>query len=185
MPSHEADWSAWMRAARDGDAVAYRRFLAATAPHIRAMARARCRSLGAPEVEAEDVVQDVLLAIHLKRGSWDETQPIGPWIAAIVRHKLIDILRRRGHRVSVPIEDVMDSLPAPDPGPNLAARDLDVVLASLKARQREIVRAISIDGDSVGETAHRLRMTEGAVRVALHRALKGLALLYRSPTRAD
>jgi hypothetical protein len=50
-----------------------------------------------------------------------------------------------------------------------------------KAREsRDIVRSISIDGMSVRETANRLQMTEGAVRVALHRALKALAILYRS-----
>ena len=40
-------------------------------------------------------------------------------------------------------------------------------------------KLISINGSSVRETANRLHMTEGAVRVALHRALKTLAGLYR------
>jgi RNA polymerase sigma-70 factor (ECF subfamily) len=42
--------------------------------------------------------------------------------------------------------------------------------------------SISINGCSVQETAHRLQMTEGAVRIALHRALKKLAALYRGET---
>ncbi|HWG06737.1 MAG TPA: RNA polymerase subunit sigma, partial [Beijerinckiaceae bacterium] len=66
--SQENDWAAWMRAAMAGDAGAYRQFLASIAPHLRAVARSRCRSLGAPEGEAEDIVQEVLLTIHLKRG---------------------------------------------------------------------------------------------------------------------
>ena len=37
-------------------------------------------------------------------------------------------------------------------------------------------------GASIRETAERLKMTEVAVRVALHRALKTLASLYRSET---
>jgi RNA polymerase sigma-70 factor (ECF subfamily) len=49
----------------------------------------------------------------------------------------------------------------------------------LKVRQREIVKSISIEGRSARETADRLGMSEGAVRVALHRALKTLAILYR------
>src|ERR687891_585756 len=88
MSSWEIDWAAWMRAAMAGDADAYRQFLMSVTPHVRAIARSRCRRLGAPEGEAEDVVQEVLLAIHLKRGTWDQARPIGPWIAAITRNKV-------------------------------------------------------------------------------------------------
>ncbi|MGE0800301.1 MAG: sigma-70 family RNA polymerase sigma factor [Lautropia sp.] len=184
-PSRENDWAAWLLAAMAGDADAYRRFLVSVTPHVRAVARSRCRRLGAPDGEAEDIVQEVLLAIHLKRGTWDPSRPVGPWVAAIARNKLIDVLRRRGRHVDVPIEDVMGSLQAEDRTDDLAARDIGVLLAQLKTRQREIVRSISLDGASVRETAARLRMTEGAVRVALHRALKTLGALYRSSARED
>jgi RNA polymerase sigma-70 factor (ECF subfamily) len=183
--SHENDWAAWMRAAMAGDAGAYRQFLVSVAPHVRAVARSRCRSLGAPESEAEDIVQEVLLTIHLKRGTWDQSRPIGPWVAAIARNKLIDVLRRQGRHISVPIEDVMDSLRAEDQAPALSAHDIDTLLGHLKAQQREIVRSISLNGNSIRETADRLQMTEGAVRVALHRALKALGALYRSGARED
>src|SRR5262245_37044090 len=53
-------------------------------------------------------------------------------------------------------------------------------LEHLKPKQREIVRSISLNGSSIRETADRLQMTEGAVRVTLHRALKALAVFYRS-----
>ena len=183
--SQENDWAVWMRAAMTGDASAYRQLLVSVAPHVRAVARSRCRRLGAPESEAEDVVQEVLLTIHLKRGTWDQSRPIGPWVAAITRNKLIDVLRRRGRRVSVPIEVVMDSLQAEDQTPELSTRDIDTLLGHLKPRQREIVRSISLNGSSIRETADRLQMTEGAVRVTLHRALKALAVFYRSSARED
>ena len=182
--SQENDWAVWMRAAMIGDAGAYRQFLVSVAPHVRAVARSRCRRLGA-ESEAEDVVQEVLLTIHLKRGTWDQSRPIGPWVAAITQNKLIDVLRRRGRRVSVPIEEVMDSLQAEDQTPELSAREIDTLLGHLKVQQREIVKSISLNGNSIRETADRLQMTEGAIRVALHRALKTLGTLYRSSVRED
>ncbi len=185
VASHETDWAAWMRAAMEGDAHAYRQFLVSVAPYVRAVARSRCRNLGVPEGEAEDVVQEVLLTIHLKRGTWDPARPIGPWVAAITRNKLIDVLRRRGRHASVPIEDVMDSLPAEDRTPALPARDIDTLLGHLKAQQKDIVRSISLNGNSIRETADRLQMTEGAVRVALHRALKALGALYRKNSHED
>jgi RNA polymerase sigma-70 factor (ECF subfamily) len=183
--SRENDWAAWMRAAIAGDADAYRMFLVSVAPHVRAVARSRCRALGVPEGEAEDVVQEVLLAIHLKRGTWDPSRPIGPWVAAVTRNKLIDMLRRRGRHINVPIDEVVDSLEAEDRTPCLPASDIDRLLGHLKARQREIVQSISLNGDSIRETADRLHMTEGAVRVALHRALTALGALYRSTAGED
>jgi len=56
--------------------------------------------------------------------------------------------------------------------------DVEQILAKLRDPQRTIVHAISIEGTSVRETANRLNMTEVAVRVSLHRALKALAALY-------
>ena len=177
--SQENEWAVWMRAAITGDAGAYRQLLVSLTPHLRAVARSRCRRFGAPEGEVEDLVQEVLLTIHLKRGTWDQSRPVGPWVAAIARNKLIDLLRRRRH-IIVPIEEVIDSLQAEDPTPELSTRDIDALLQHLKPQQREIVRSISLNGSSIRETAERLQMTEGAVRVTLHRALKALAIFYRS-----
>jgi RNA polymerase sigma factor (sigma-70 family) len=183
--SQENNWAVWMRAAMTGDAGAYRQFLVSVAPHVRAVARSRCRSLGAPEGEVEDIVQEVLLTLHLKRGTWDRSRPIGPWVAAITRNKLIDILRQRGRHITVPIEDFMDSLQAEDLTPELSSRDIDTLLGHLKPQQKEVVRSISLNGSSIRETAERLQMTEVAVRVTLHRALKALAVFYRSSARED
>jgi RNA polymerase sigma-70 factor (ECF subfamily) len=99
-----------------------------------------------------------------------------------VRNKLIDSLRRRGRHMSVPIDDVIDILEAEEHTDALDRLDVDHMLEQLKDPQRTIVRSISVEGTSVRETADRLKMTEGAVRVALHRALKALAALYRSET---
>lgn len=180
VPAREEEWAQWMRLAISGDMNAYRRFLEAVTPPLRLIARRRCESFGAPVSEAEDIVQEVLLIIHLKRGTWDQARPIGPWISTIVRNKLIDILRRRGRHVQVPIEDVIETLPAAEQTDPMQGHDIDRMLERLREPQRGIVRAISVDGTSVRDTADRLQMTEGAVRVALHRALKALAAWYRS-----
>ncbi len=123
---------------------------------------------------------EVLLAIHLKRSTWDQSRLIGPWISAIVRNKLIDVLRKRGHQINVPIEDVIDTLAVEEQTDGLDHHDIERILGRLNERQRDIVQSISVKGLSIRETASRLQMTEGAVCVALHRALKTLAALYRS-----
>jgi len=178
--SQDAEWTKLMRLALAGDAEAYRQLLLSITPYIRAVARKRNASITAADEEAEDVVQEVLLAIHLKRDTWDQSRPVGPWIHAIIRNKVIDAFRRRGRGMNIPIEEVTNILAARDSKSDISTGTLDALIGQLKRSQREVVQSISIDGQSIRDTAARLRMSEGAVRVSLHRALKTLAALYRA-----
>src|SRR5262249_53969604 len=136
--------------------------------------------------EVEDVVQETLLAVHLKRQTWDEGKPLLPWVRAIAQNKLVDNLRRRGHRLQVPIDGIAHALATIDAEPAVANRlDARRRPAQLKPRQRDVVRAISIEGASAAEVGRRLGMTEGAVRVTLHRALKSLAAAFRGVGHKD
>ena len=164
-----------MRAANRGDAAAYRHVLTTITPVLRKVVHARGAALG-PE-GCEDVLQDVLLAIHSKRHTWKEDAPLRPWLYAIARHKVVDAFRARGRRVEVSIDDFTEGLAAaagPDP---TEGRDMEKVLEKLEPRAAEIVRGFGLHGETTAETAARLGMTEGAVRVALHRALKSIAKL--------
>lgn len=174
-PDAETPLDDLLRAANRGDARAYAAFLRAVTPIVRGIARSRAAGLGSDAVE--DIVQETLLAIHRKRQTWQEDLPVRPWLYAIVRYKVVDALRARGRRVHVPIEDFADVLPA-EPGPDPTERaDAERVIDALEPRARRIVRAIGLDGQSIAETSAELGMTEGAVRVALHRALRRLAEL--------
>src|SRR5262249_16260545 len=102
VSERDSEWAGLMRAAMNGDAAAYNRVLTSLAPAIRAAARRGLGRAGLVAEDAEDIVQETLLAIHLKRHTWDPTLPLGPWVRAIARNKLIDVIRRRGHRAHVP-----------------------------------------------------------------------------------
>src|SRR5579871_4297557 len=91
-------WSQNMRAAIAGDEGTYRRLLEDIARSVRAMARAAFARARVGDADIEDAVQETLLAIHLKRHTWDSRQPLAPWVYAIARHKIVDALRRRGRR---------------------------------------------------------------------------------------
>ena len=60
-----------MCAAMSGDAGAYKTLLEAVSPVLRASARRNLMRFGGTSSDAEDVVQETLLAIHLKRHTWD------------------------------------------------------------------------------------------------------------------
>lgn len=174
-PTETHTWEALMHAANRGDQRAYARLLTAITPVVRGIVRARGGSLGAEG--CEDVVQEVLLTVHLKRQTWREDAPLRPWLYAVTRHKVIDAFRARGHRIDLPVEDFAEVLPAPEGADPFEARDMARVIDRLEPRAAEIVRAIGIGGETAAEAGARLGMSEGAVRVALHRALKSLARL--------
>jgi RNA polymerase sigma-70 factor (ECF subfamily) len=178
VESREDGWARAMRAALAGDSQAYRELLEAIAPHLRAIVQ---RGLSG-NADVEDVVQEVLLAIHLKRHTWMIDQPFTPWLNAIARHKVIDLLRKRGRRGEIPIEGLEDVLPAPVEAEGTSHSELERLVGRLRGRSHDIVAAISLEGRSIGDVARRLAMSEGAVRVALHRGLKKLGSLYQDPT---
>jgi RNA polymerase sigma-70 factor, ECF subfamily len=180
VKDRETRWAALMRAAVSGDTSAYRRLLRELSPMLRRLAsRGFAHNSLSPE-DAEDVVQDTLLAVHLKRHTWDEHQPLLPWVHAIARNKIIDNLRRRGRRSYLPIDDFSDWLADDRQPAEMNNVDAENVIGKLKGRDREIVLALSIEGVSARQVAQRLGMSEGAVRVALHRALRSLAKAFRT-----
>lgn len=175
MPQHVDDLEALMRAANGSDATAYRKLLDALLPPLRAAVRTGLLRNGGNASDVEDVVQETLLAIHLKRHTWDPRQPLLPWVRAVAYHKVIDFLRQRGSAKHVPIENYMQILDEPSEAPASESSVSLELLAFLPPRSRQIVEAITIEGLSAREAGARLSMSEGAVRVALHRALKDLA----------
>lgn len=168
-----------LRRANSGDASAYRQFLDGLVPLIRAAARRALSRIGTPSADLEDVVQEALLAVHLKRQTWNSDLPIAPWLHAIVRYKLIDFARRHGRRKEIDLDQDMDfAAPAHDEH-DLSDRDLSRLMQNLSDTQRQIVTSISVNGISIREVAKAMNMTEVNVRVTLHRSLKSLADAYR------
>jgi RNA polymerase sigma-70 factor (ECF subfamily) len=167
----EAELSRLLRAAIAGDERAYADFLYRIAALVRGFARRKVVQGG---VDPEDVVQETLLAIHVKRHTWREDAPVLPWVFAIARFKLIDAFRRRGRRVEIEIDEIAETFAEPETE-TVSERDINRVLDSLPPAQRSVVSAVSVEGRSIGETAARFGITETAVRVSLHRGLAAIA----------
>jgi RNA polymerase sigma-70 factor (ECF subfamily) len=174
----DSEWGLLLRAANAGDAQAYQRFLTLLAPALRRFVRRALARAVAPEADAEDIVQEILLAIHLKRQTWMSDAPVAPWVFTIARHKTIDFLRRRGRRIHLPLDDFAEILAADVEEPNLIGADVDRYLNTLSSVQRKVVRSIAVNGASIAQTAADLSMSQGAVRVALHRGLAALATKF-------
>lgn len=169
-----------LKKANSGDMIAYRQFLNKLAPFIRTSAQRTLSRIGTPSADLEDVVQEVLLAVHLKRHTWNSDLPVAPWLNAIVRYKLIDFARRHGRRKEINLNQDMDFTAPSNEEHDVSDRDLSRLMENLSERQRQIVTSISINGISIRDVAKAMNMTEVNVRVTLHRCLKLLADAYRS-----
>jgi len=159
-----------------GDATAHAQLLGALGGHLRAYF---ARRLGPGAAETEDLVQETLLAIHLKRDSYDPRQPFSPWAYAIGRYKLLDHFRRQGVRRAVPLEDAGVLLAAETAEEGAVRRDLETLMSDLPARQRALIEDVKLTGYSIEEAAGRQGFTPGAAKVAIHRSLQRLARKVR------
>jgi RNA polymerase sigma factor (sigma-70 family) len=179
--AHEADdrrRAAWMGAAQDGDRAAYEALLRDCVPLIRGIARGQ----GVRAGQIEDVVQDVLLAVHRVRHTYDPTRSFDAWLGAISRRRAVDALRRSsrhgGQETHEPTSYETHADEADPPDRVLEAKQragrVRQAVASLPPRQREAVEHLSLAERSLAEAAAATGRSEGALKVNLHRALNVL-----------
>src|ERR1700743_3635360 len=145
-----------MRSAMAGDSGAYQRRLKAITPVLRAGARRGLSRAGQPVDQSEDIVQDILLAVHLTRHTWDADAPFAAWLFAIARNKLIDALRRRGRRVFVNIDDFSETLADQPQAETAPPTEVAAQLATLPARQREVLQSIAVESTQTKDTTDKL-----------------------------
>ncbi len=93
MTSSEVELKALMLASLDGNAASYRSLLDRLSGRLRAYYKGKLARAGRGATEAEDLLQEVLLAIHLKRHTYDTGELFTPW----VNHRSI-----QAHRLSAP-----------------------------------------------------------------------------------
>ena len=164
-----------MTSGLDGDAAAHATLLRALVPLLRAFYR---RRLPGSEDDAEDLVQETLIAVHTKRGSYDRDRPFTAWLYAVARYRLIDHLRRR--RAWVPVEALDDILVAEGFEESCSAKlDVERLLAGLSSKQARAIRDTHIEGLSVKEAARDASIGESDVKISVHRGLKALAARIR------
>jgi len=175
MAANEDELRALMRASLAGDSHAHRTLLSRLSAYLRAYYKSRLARIGRSATEAEDLVQEALMAIHTRRHTYDPAEALTPWVYAIARYKLIDHLRRtRSSMMDIPIEDAEEIMAHDDYVGIESANDLTRLLSGLPDKMRQAIQAVKLDGLSVAEAASKCGMSESAVKVNVHRGLKAL-----------
>ena len=129
-----------------------------------------------PPQQVDDLVQEVLIALHAKRATWDPSRPFLPWMAAIARYRWVDHLRRVYRDAG---EELNEDSGAQDVEEDvvLARVSLERLFARLPSGQAEAIELVKIEGLSIEEAAARSGQSASLVKVNIHRGLKKLAAL--------
>jgi len=174
--SDERRWSAFMVSAQAGNQSDYQQLLKELADVIHHFL---CRRFGNHHF-VEDCVQEALIAVHQARHTYDPRRPFRPWLFAIVRHKAIDTLRKQRTR-----DKAVDRYRTEQRILSQGARQSEPLnevsggrlLELLPEQHKEVLTLTKIIGFSIAETAEKLGLSESAVKVRVHRAVRKLQQL--------
>jgi RNA polymerase sigma-70 factor, ECF subfamily len=169
----EIQLKGWFIASSQGDNDSYSEFLVNLTRYLRGFFRKRMQAC--PD-QVEDLVQEVLLAIHVKRHTYDSKLPITAWIHSIAKYKYIDFLRARRHFITIEsLDDSSELFGQCDNAPQEAQRDMEKLLLTLPDSFRIPIQLTKLEGHSVKEASKISGMSESAIKIGVHRGLKKLA----------
>jgi RNA polymerase sigma-70 factor (ECF subfamily) len=168
----------------EGDRKAYRTFLYELTGHLRARLRKKLRR---KDEDIEDLMQEILIAVHKGLETFKPEVPLTAWISAIVRYKVADYHRAyfRWDSLHEPLDDDGDLFTDSSTEAADARRDLQQLLATLPRSQQLPIVHMRLWGMSVAETASATGLSESAVKVGVHRGLKALAAKIRKKAHED
>lgn len=169
-----------LRRIAGGDVRALRRLYDRHARAVYAFALRRLEDAA----DAEEVVGDTFYAVWQRAAAFGGRSAARTWILGIARHKVLDVLRRRGEAVAEPLDEpLIESLPDPADAPldRLCARAdaaaLDRALRALPPEQREALYLFAYEGLSLAEIGAIQNAPVATVGSRLHLARRTLRKL--------
>jgi RNA polymerase sigma-70 factor (ECF subfamily) len=152
----------------DGDDVAFGELYDLLRPRLLAFASRRIRDAS----EAEELVHETFLRMHVNRQHFAHGTKVMPWAFAIARNLLID----RYRKMRDPLEPPADEPERPDAivSRQRLGRRVAEELARLPEAHREAFALVNYDGLSITEAAQVLGTTAMAVKMRTHRTYEAL-----------
>ncbi len=165
------NWPELMKASQLGDSTSYKQLLTEITPFIKSYLYKKIFQKEA----VEDVAQEVLMAIHKARHTYDPSQEFENWMYGISKFKFIDYVRKHTKKndLEVFIEG-FETFLADDTNKidNGVSKDIEKALNILSDKQKQIIILTKLKGYSMIEVAKELDMSESAVKTNSHRAFK-------------
>jgi RNA polymerase sigma-70 factor (ECF subfamily) len=161
-------------------------------PHRDYLVRFAQRKLQDPAL-AEDVVHDVFEAVISGRASFEGRSALRSWLTAILKNKIVDVIRQRARFAGFgsfdfydadadadSADDAMMQLECPNARPDEVAEQRELLLqtlnriSSLPAGLRDVMQFRVLQDESSEAVCERLHISESSLFVRLHRARRQL-----------
>jgi RNA polymerase sigma factor (sigma-70 family) len=160
-----------------GDRAAFTRLFAYYAPRVKAY----LLRLGLEAAQAEEVAQEVMIAVWRKAGSFDSRQAsVATWIFRIARNRRIDVFRREHRGALDPDDPFFQPQAEATPHQNVENADREArvraAMAELPEEQRLLVREAFYQDLSHSEIADKTGVPLGTVKSRLRLAFAKLKL---------
>ena len=148
--------------------------LAGFRPRLLKFAQSRLRNAE----QAEDAVQETLLAALEGMEGYAGGSSLNTWLTGILKHKIVDCMRRVGREQEWNPEDHDLALPDSDPEAAFERRSLfEIVERGLTRLSQNAARAFvlrEVLGMDTAEVCRELAITKNGCHVMLHRARRRL-----------
>lgn len=124
--------------------------------------------------DVEDVLQEILLSIHKARHTYNGDRPIIPWIIAIANFRMTDYLRKYYAQMRHKTLDIqeMENILADIDENFIETTSINELFDEITPKNKEIITMMHLEGFTAKEVGERVGMSESAVKVAAHRAIK-------------
>jgi RNA polymerase sigma-70 factor (ECF subfamily) len=130
-------------------------------------------------MEAEDITQQVFLNALKSISSYEigET-PFSAWLFRIAHNQMVDFLRKKTKRPSVPLENAPPQTGGEDPeeitSDKFDIEELNAATQKLTDLQREVISLRFASELSINEAARIMGKSEGAIKALQHSAILAL-----------
>lgn len=175
MPTEPDQLRAWLAAVGQQDAAAFRALYNAAAPKLFGFA---LRILHKREL-AEEALQEGFVSIwHAASGYQAGLAAPLTWMAAIVRNKALDILRRSDDTMELDESLLRDDACTPADASEMSsdARALAACMAHLEGLHRQAIGLAFFHDLSHSEVAQRMSLPVGTVKTWIRRGLEKLRI---------
>jgi RNA polymerase sigma-70 factor (ECF subfamily) len=175
MQAQDTELSAWLAQAAAGDQGALRRIYQAEGSRLYGIALKILRERSA----AQDALQDAFVAVWQRARQFDPARGSARvWLAAVVRHRALDLARARGRETLSDDPGLGDEAITDDPTDRIAAAAdgarLAHCLGGLEEKNRRSIVLAFVDGMSHAQVAEKLGLPLGTVKAWIRRGLLSL-----------
>lgn len=155
-----------MNKAQNGDEASYAELLQGLSSFLKNYLRKRIFV----QNEIEEVVQEILMAVHKSLHTYDVEKSFMGWFLAIAEYKIVDYIRSiKKHSKNLDLDAISDFLALTNSNLDLKI-DIEKAMDSLNVKEKNVLVLLKIEGQSINEVAKQMNLSEANVKVIAHRA---------------